>query len=72
MCLNKNYQAKSKVPDNHFKHTHSHSNHAQKGSLWIVYTKLALTRISQPSWQQSQKNKVVFQVDVPENVYILG
>ena len=72
MCLNKNYHAKSNVPANCFKHIHSRSNHETKGPLWIVYTKLAFKQISQPGWQQNQKNeKVVFQVDLPENVYIL-
>ena len=33
MCLNKNYQAKSKVPDNYFRHIHSHSNHVTKGAI---------------------------------------
>ena len=33
MCLNKNYRAKSKVPDNYFKHLHSHSNHVTKGTI---------------------------------------
>ena len=53
MYLNKH--ARSRVPDNYFKHTHFHSNHVTKGALKDCLLKLVLTRVSQPSWQQKQK-----------------
>ena len=53
MYLNKH--ARSRLPDNYFKHTHFHSNHVTKGALKDCLLKLVLTRVSQPSWQQKQK-----------------
>ena len=72
MCLNKNYQAKAKVPDNYFKHIHSPFQPCDKRAHYGLFTPILHTNFPTKMAIKPKNEKVVFQVDLPENVYILG
>ena len=73
MFLNKNYQAKSKVPDNYFKHIHSYSNHVTKGPIMDCLHQVSSHTNFSTKLATKQKNEMLlFKIDLLENVYILG